>query len=214
MQPDDHAAGQHYGMPAIFRADLSLSLGALASLSGQAFVSSWLKHCEMNLGLAADYANAPERKHILAAPDLAALHDIAARAERRRIAVVFIPRASYAVAPDPEFAALGLGPLSKTDWNALTRGLKQILGAMPRFEPPTPRLQVDYGDMVLVPRTPTTAMCEAASEAMRDHREASGAEWIEVSKREETCIRWKAMLAKWEGVPNPTQQGSDAGVRN
>ena len=214
MQPDNHATGQHYGMLAIFRADLSLSLGALASSSGHAFVSSWLKYGEMNPGLAADYANAPERKYVMAAPDLAALHDIVARAERRRVAVVLIPRASFAFAPDPEIAALGLGPMSKTDWNALTRGLKQILGSMPVFEPPTPRVQVDYGDMVLVPRTPTGAMCEAANEAMRDHREALGAEWVQVSRREETCIRWQAMLAKWEGIANPPGQGCNVGARN
>ena len=168
----------------------------------------------MTPGLAADYANAPERKRVLAAPDLAALHDIAARAERRRIAVVVIPRASFALTAEPDIAALGLGPMSKTDWNALTGGLKQILGSMPTFEPATLRVRVDYGDMVLVPRVPTSAMCDAASEAMREHREASGADWAPVSKREGTRIRWRATLARWKGIPRPPGQSSDANVRN
>lgn len=198
MQTDHPITDRHYGMAAIVRADLPLPTGALAAMAGHAFVSAWLQHGEADPRRAAAYASAPERKRVLAAPGLETLHDIAARAQERRVAVVFLRGAPRAGVLEPEIAALGLGPMAKADWNTLTRGCKQITGAMPTFEPKTPQVRVDFGDMVLVPRVPTSAMCDAAGEAMQEYRDARGGDWAHVSRREETRIRWTAMLARWQ----------------
>ena len=50
-------------------------------------------------------------------------------------------------------------------------------------------------DLVLVPRVPTKAMLEAATQAMRRRQEELGEDWFPVSNKVKALIRWEAMLA-------------------
>jgi peptidyl-tRNA hydrolase len=54
-------------------------------------------------------------------PDLAALLKIKAKAERRGVPHFLVTDAAHTVFAEPTVTAIGLGPLTKTDGNALTR---------------------------------------------------------------------------------------------
>ena len=65
-------------------------------------------------------------KLALLAPDLDALNQIAERAKRRGVAHALITDAGRTVLPVPTITVLGVCPMSKTDSNAITRGLKML----------------------------------------------------------------------------------------
>ena len=113
-------------MVAIFRADLDLPPGKLAVQAGHAFLTAWRKAYAADEAAAADYANDIQTKVVLVAPDLATLERIAAKATERGVPSALITDAARTVLPEPTVTVLGLGPMSKTDCNALTRGLRML----------------------------------------------------------------------------------------
>jgi peptidyl-tRNA hydrolase len=108
-------------MAAIFRADLPLPPGKLAAQAGHAFLTSWRRAVR---SAAETYADAEQTKVVLVAPDEAALRRIAARATERGVACALITDAGRTVLPEPAVTVLGLGPMTRTDYNSLTRGLE------------------------------------------------------------------------------------------
>jgi peptidyl-tRNA hydrolase len=72
------------------------------------------------------YADENQAKVVLLAPDLASLERVAAEARSRGIAHAMITDAARTVLKEPAVTVLGLGPMSKTDCNALTRGLQLL----------------------------------------------------------------------------------------
>lgn len=113
-------------MVAIFRADLDLPPGKLAVQAGHAFLTAWRKAYAADADTALDYADDVQVKIVLLAPDLAALERIAAKAKQRGVPTAMITDAARTVLPEPTVTVLGLGPMSKTDCNALTRGLQML----------------------------------------------------------------------------------------
>jgi PTH2 family peptidyl-tRNA hydrolase len=113
-------------MVAIFRADLQLPPGKMAVQAGHAFLTAWRKALMHGYDAAFDYADGLQVKIVLLAPDLAALERIKAKAEQRGVPAALITDAARTVLPEPTVTVLGLGPMSKTDCNALTRGLEML----------------------------------------------------------------------------------------
>lgn len=113
-------------MVAIFRADLPLPPGKMAVQAGHAFLSAWRKAVNRHYDNAMDYADGLQIKIVLIAPDLTALERIKEKAEQRSVPAVLITDAARTVLPEPTVTVLGLGPMSKTDCNALTRGLEML----------------------------------------------------------------------------------------
>ncbi len=110
-------------MVAVFRADLRLPPGKMAAQAGHAFLTAWR---QAEPGLAREYAESAQVKIVLEAPDLVALERIAAKAVRRGVPMALITDAARTVLPEPMVTVLGLGPMTKTDSNALTRGLNLL----------------------------------------------------------------------------------------
>jgi peptidyl-tRNA hydrolase len=110
-------------MVAIFRADLALPVGKLAAQAGHAFLSAWRAAALADHNYAQRYADGDQTKIVLQAADLTALLRIAAKAAQRDVPYVMITDAARTVLTEPTVTVLGLGPMSKTDCNALTRGL-------------------------------------------------------------------------------------------
>jgi peptidyl-tRNA hydrolase len=113
-------------MVAIFRADLDLPPGKLAVQAGHAFLTAWRNAYASDEDSALDYANDMQTKIVLLAPDLATLERIEAKAKKRGVHTALITDAARTVLLEPTVTVLGLGPMSKTDCNALTRGLEML----------------------------------------------------------------------------------------
>lgn len=113
-------------MAAIFRADLAMPPGKLAVQAGHAFLTTWRNFAHRDPEAASHYATASQTKIVLMAPDLAALERIRDKAEQRGVAYSLIVDAGRTVFTEPTVTVLGLGPMSKTDTNALTRGLDML----------------------------------------------------------------------------------------
>lgn len=112
-----------YRMVAIFRADLPLPPGKMAAQAGHAFLTAWRQADPI---FAADYAENGQTKIVLLALDLPALLRIKAKANQRGVSAALITDAARTVLSEPTITVLGLGPMSKTDCNALTRGLEMM----------------------------------------------------------------------------------------
>lgn len=113
-------------MVAIFRADLPLPPGKMAAQAGHAFLTAWRMSRANDPHGAEAYADDSQAKIVLLAPDLAALERVAAKAGNRGIAHAMITDAARTVLKEPAVTVLGLGPMSKTDCNALKRGLQLL----------------------------------------------------------------------------------------
>lgn len=116
------APDREFRMAAVFRADLPLPPGKLAAQAGHAFLSAWRLSRASNPRMAESYAESAQTKLVLVAPDEAALRRAAERAAARGVAAVLITDAARTVLAAPALTVLGLGPMSRTDFNALTRG--------------------------------------------------------------------------------------------
>lgn len=112
-----------YRMVAIFRADLPLPPGKMAAQAGHAFLTAWR---QSDPTIARLYADAMQVKIVLLAPDLATLERIETKAKQRGVPSALIIDAARTILPEPTVTVLGLGPMTKTDSNALTRGLKLL----------------------------------------------------------------------------------------
>ena len=108
-------------MCAIFRVDLPLPAGKMAAQAGHAFLSAW-QRATPNARLVYDLSAQP--KLVLLAPDEAALRRIQGKAKERGVAHALITDAAKTVLPAPAVTVLGLGPMSRADYNSLTRGLR------------------------------------------------------------------------------------------
>lgn len=122
----DEGAASETRMVAIFRADLPLPPGKMAAQAGHAFLSAWRLALKDNAENAMSYADAAQVKIVLLAPDLPTLERIQGKAHQRGVPAVLITDAARTVLPEPAVTVLGLGPMSKTDCNALTRGLEML----------------------------------------------------------------------------------------
>jgi PTH2 family peptidyl-tRNA hydrolase len=104
-------------MAVVFRSDLPLPPGKMAAQAGHAFLGAWEDTPrERRPGTV-------PAKMVLLAADEAELRQIQARARARGVAAVLITDAARTVLPAPAVTALGLGPMERTDYNAITRGL-------------------------------------------------------------------------------------------
>ncbi len=110
-------------MVAIFRADLEMPVGKLAVQAGHAFLTAFRK-APPELQEAYDFC--VQAKLALIAPDLVALNEIVRKATERNVPYALITDAGRTVFPEPTVTVLGLGPMTKTDSNALTRGLEML----------------------------------------------------------------------------------------
>lgn len=106
-----------YRMAAIFRADLPLPPGKMAAQAGHAFVDAWHASCMGDI-------EASHAKMVLVAPDEAALRAVMAKATERGVSSALITDAARTVLKKPTVTVLGLGPMCRSDYNAITRGLK------------------------------------------------------------------------------------------
>ena len=113
-------------MVAIFRGDIVMPVGKVATQAGHAFLSAWRSAYDRDAGTATAYANDMQTKIVLVARDLPCLEIIAAKATARGVPWAMITDAGRTVFPEPTVTALGLGPMTKTDCNALTRGLDMM----------------------------------------------------------------------------------------
>lgn len=107
-------------MCAIFRADLPLPPGKMAAQAGHAFLGAWLKATPNDRLL---YNLCAQPKVVLMAADEVELRSICEKAKKRKVPHVLITDAARTVLPSPAVTVLGLGPMERTDYNALTRGL-------------------------------------------------------------------------------------------
>lgn len=110
-------------MAAIFRADLPLPPGKLAAQAGHAFLAAW---CLADDSVVQAYADTGTAKIVLVAPNLAVLERIHSRALQRGVPRALIVDAARTVLKEPTVTVLGLGPMNRTDFNALTRGLNLL----------------------------------------------------------------------------------------
>jgi peptidyl-tRNA hydrolase, PTH2 family len=113
-------------MVVIFREDLDLPSGKLAAQAGHAFLSSWISFYEKDPNQAMSYAKGSQVKIALVAKDCSQLEAIALKAKNRNVTFAFIADEGRTVVPPGTVTALGLGPMTKQDSNALTRGLKLV----------------------------------------------------------------------------------------
>lgn len=113
-------------MAAIFRADLPLSPGKLAAQAGHAFLTVWREAADKFPERIHSYDDFGQTKLVLLAPDLATLTRIYAKARERNIPAALISDAGRTELEAGTVTVLGLGPMSKTDSNALTRGLSLL----------------------------------------------------------------------------------------
>lgn len=110
-------------MVAIFRADLTMPVGKLAAQAGHAFLGAWRQAAIRRPELAVGYDADVQMKLCLQAPDADALRRICCRAAARAVPYALITDEGRTVFDGPTLTVLGLGPMTKTDSNALTRGL-------------------------------------------------------------------------------------------
>ena len=110
-------------MVAVFRADLPLPEGKLAAQAGHAFLGAWCKTYNDRPGMAIDYANGAQVKIVLLTANLGELFRVQEKAEGRLVATYLVVDAARTVLPEPTITVLGIGPMTKTDSNAITRGL-------------------------------------------------------------------------------------------
>lgn len=110
-------------MCAVFRADLPLPPGKMAAQAGHAFLTAWRLSRGVCPVAADEYADASQAKLVLLAEDEAALREIEARAAARGIATALITDNARTVLAVPAVTVLGIGPMGRTDYNAITRGL-------------------------------------------------------------------------------------------
>jgi peptidyl-tRNA hydrolase len=123
--PDEQTAAE-WRMVAIFCADVPLPAGKLAVQAGHAFLSAWRQAAATDSGKAESYAETSQTKVALLAPNLQTLERIASKAKARNVSAVMITDAARTVLTAPAVTVLGLGPMSRTDCNALTRGLEML----------------------------------------------------------------------------------------
>ncbi len=113
-------------MAVVVRTDLDLPPGKMAAQVGHAVLSAWRATWKDNPDLAESYADSRQTKLILAAPDEATLWRVKLHAQRLGVAAAAIVDAGRTVLPEPTLTALGLGPMGRTSYNALTRGLELL----------------------------------------------------------------------------------------
>ena len=113
-------------MVAVFRADVRLSALKMASQAGHAYLMAFLQAQADGNPLAAEYVAGNHTKISLMAPDLASLERILRKAQDRGVPAVLVTDAGRTELSGPTVTVLGLGPLTKTDSNALTRGLETV----------------------------------------------------------------------------------------
>lgn len=110
-------------MVAILHTDLLLSSGKLPDQAGHAFLTAWRKAHEQDPVGTKNYAESGQAEIVLVAPDHAELNRVAEKANAHGAAHALITDAARTMLAEPVVTALGLGPMPKTDCNALTRGL-------------------------------------------------------------------------------------------
>lgn len=105
----------------IFRADIDIPRGKAEVQFGHA-----VGRCVMDaqVDLVATYRANAETKLSLEVDSLADLERIAERARGRGVTCALIQDAGRTVFAEPTVTCLGLGPMGKTDCNALTRGTR------------------------------------------------------------------------------------------
>ena len=129
-RPSGHPAPNGAGMStdirmvAVFRTDLRLSALKMASQAGHAYLMTFLQAQAAGHPLASEYAKGSQAKISLAAPDLATLQKILERAQKRGVPAFLVTDEGRTELGKPTVTVLGLGPMTKTDSNALTRGLE------------------------------------------------------------------------------------------
>ena len=112
-----------YQMVAIFREDLAMPIGKLAAQAGHAYLQAWLTSIETGVDLTDRDQHA---KIALVAPDLATLLKIQDHAAEIGVVAALIIDGAKTVFSEPTVTVLGLGPMTKTQSNTLTRGLKML----------------------------------------------------------------------------------------
>jgi peptidyl-tRNA hydrolase len=93
---------------------------------GHAILSVWRVACDIAPDMARQYEDEAQMKIVLLAPNLATLERVQNKAAQRGIPAVLIMDAGRTVLSEPTITVLGLGPMTKTDCNALTRGLEMM----------------------------------------------------------------------------------------
>jgi PTH2 family peptidyl-tRNA hydrolase len=110
-------------MVAVFRGDLEMPIGKLAVQAGHAFLAAF-RSAPQELREAYDFGE--QAKLALIAPNLNALLEVENKAARRGVPNVLITDLGRTVFSEKTVTVLGLGPMTKTDSNALTRGLEML----------------------------------------------------------------------------------------
>ena len=105
-------------MAVIFRADIDMPRGKAEDQFGHA-VGRCLVAAPLDL--VADYLAGAETKLSLEVAGLSDLERIADRARARGVVCALIQDAGRTVFAEPTITCLGLGPMGRTDSNALTR---------------------------------------------------------------------------------------------
>lgn len=119
----DEADGE-LRMVAVFRADLPLPEGKLAAQAGHAFVGALLEALDRDVEMATAYIESVAQvKIVLVAAGVDDLRRVQEKADNRGVITYLVTDAARTVLPEPTVTVLGIGPMNKTDSNAITRGL-------------------------------------------------------------------------------------------
>ncbi len=111
-------------MAAIFRADIAIPIGKMLAQAGHAFLSAYIECNDETLKNS--YIENGQTKIVLEAPNLETLFRIQKKAKDKGVPAVIIKDAGRTVFNEPTFTCLGLGPMDKTSYNNLTRGLDLV----------------------------------------------------------------------------------------
>jgi peptidyl-tRNA hydrolase len=104
----------------VFRSDLDMPRGKSEVQFGHAI--SMLIHRDPDAFI--DYLAGLQLKVSLEADDASALERIVEKAKARHVPAVTVVDAGRTIFGEPTLTCVGIGPMSKTDCNAITRGAK------------------------------------------------------------------------------------------
>jgi PTH2 family peptidyl-tRNA hydrolase len=108
-------------MALIFRGDIKISKGKACAQAGHATLAAF-RGCT-DPELIDTYMATGQAKLVFLAPDLETLQKVATRATKRGVSAALIEDEGRTEFTGPTYTVLGLGPMNRTDYNNLTKGI-------------------------------------------------------------------------------------------
>jgi len=105
----------------VFRADLDMPRGKSEVQFGHAMTMLIAKYDLVNF---VEYFDSDHMKLSMEVDGLSDIEDIAFKAEKRAVPFAIVTDAGRTVFAEPTITCIGIGPMNKTDCNALTRNAR------------------------------------------------------------------------------------------